>query len=68
MVFHSYNYNTKILLTLLIFVSCIEKDVYEGDDHPLDHNYYGYLYPYANETHDIVAEIALILAEAPDTG
>jgi len=50
----------------IIAWSYIDKDVYEGDDHPLDHNYYGYLYPYANETHDIVAEIALLLADAPE--
>ena len=48
MVFHSYNYTIKILLSLLILVSCIEKDVYEGDDHPLEGNYDSYLYQYDN--------------------
>jgi hypothetical protein len=66
MVFHSYNYTIKILLSLLILVSCIEKDVYEGDDHPLEGNYDSYLYQYDNEAHNIVAEIELLLVEAPE--
>jgi hypothetical protein len=50
---------------LVITWSCIEKDVYEGDSQHPEDDFYGYLYPYGNEAHDIVAEIALLLTEAP---
>lgn len=43
-----------------IFISCIDKDVYQGDtdDYQVT-EYVKYLYPYGNEAQNIVAEITL---------
>lgn len=49
-----------ISLLLLIHVSCIDKDVYEGDNGHVD-EYISYLYPYQDEAQNVVAEITLIL-------
>ncbi|MDD4439424.1 MAG: hypothetical protein PHS04_15520 [Tissierellia bacterium] len=44
-----------IVITLLIFmhVSCIDKDVYEGDNGLVD-EYISYLYPYQDEAQNII--------------
>lgn len=44
----------------LFFISCIEKDVYEGNsDNGLSPTYEGYIYPYGDEVQDIVTVITL---------
>ena len=46
-------------------VSCIDKDVYEGDNGLVD-EYISYLYPYQDEAQNVVAEIAFILNNVPE--
>ena len=49
----------------LIHVSCIDKDIYEGDNGHVD-EYISYLYPYQDEAQNVVAEIAFILNNVPE--
>lgn len=49
----------------LIHVSCIDKDVYEGDNSHVN-EYISYLYPYQDEAQNVVAEIAFILNNVPE--
>lgn len=49
-----------LLLLILFLISCIDKDVYQGNiDHNKNPEYVRYLYPYGNEIHDVVAKITL---------
>ena len=56
-----------IVITLLFFmhVSCIDKDVYEGDNGLVD-EYISYLYPYQDEAQNVVAGINFILDKTPE--
>jgi hypothetical protein len=59
-----------LILILLVQVSCIDKDVYQGDKDEDSVNgpggeYAGYIYPYQDESQNVVAEISLLLETAP---
>ena len=54
-----------IFSLFLMYVSCIDKDVYEGDNGHVD-EYISYLYPYQDEAQNVVAEIAFILNNVPE--
>ena len=51
---------TYILLSLVLFSACIEKDLYEGEEDTGNGvKYTRYLYPYSNEVQSVVAEITI---------
>lgn len=50
----------------LIHVSCIDKDVYEGDKDNIIFEYDNYQYPYHHEAQNVVTEITFILDNAPE--
>jgi len=58
-----------IISLFLMHVSCIDKDVYEGDNENGNdsvYQYNSYLYPYRNEAQNVVAEVTLVLDNAPE--
>lgn len=59
--YYSINHYKIILISLLIvYTSCIDKDVYQGyTDDSQNTGYVQYLYPYGNEAQNVVAEITL---------
>lgn len=61
---HSFTSILCFTLFLLLHISCIDKDLYEGN---LDDsiNYERYLYPYRNESNSVIAEISFVLSETP---
>ncbi|WP_298652997.1 hypothetical protein [uncultured Proteiniphilum sp.] len=53
-------YKTILVGLLIIFTSCIDKDIYQGNtEDNQSTEYVRYLYPYGNEAQNIVAEITL---------
>jgi hypothetical protein len=56
-----------IMLFLLFSISCIDKDVYQGNiDGNQNPEYVPYLYPYGNEAQHVVAEITLEMDDGID--
>lgn len=52
------------LLLPFVISSCLDRDVYEGG---YGDNYVKYLYPYGNEAHHLIAEVAIVLSQSAES-